>query len=580
MSSSLFGVDNILNADVSGTLVPQSFIGTAGQVLFNITNFTYTPITNSILVYINGTLQISGRDYNETSSTSFTLLEGVVVGDFIDVIGFPALTLTAVPGTPNINSAVILNIAALRASSISFLPNLTTKGYYTSGDGGHGSYYLDLTDTTSTDNGGTIIVAADGGRWKLLMYSVVNVKQFGAKADGNTVTGAGTDNTTFFQNAITALTGTTNCLYVPGGIYILHSQITVPSSFTLSGAGNWVTILCTISSFNDPTGLIRLSGSGGPATVISDLVIAAQNGGAGGSSAGYYSAANGTIGKNLWITGFFSNVVLANSDNFFLDSLTEQAVAGGSGMNILSGEITVANCEVYNCYVGLNVTNTYVSGTVTLTGIRSLACASVGFSLINANNVQMANCSVGHNNTGSYQNGGINSTGSNNIAVSNFIARLGGGISTTGAGMLFTNGSKVNISNSQCSAFLDGIQFSGVSQASVSGNSCSDNGRYGINVQGGDRVVVNGNVCASNGTVGSAVDAGIVLNNTGAFSIMSATGNICTQNGGGNQDYGINANVTINNSFINLTGNLNKFNNVAQILTTGITANIQSTGNL
>lgn len=95
MSSSLFGVDEILNAKVNGTIVPQSFSGTAGQTTFNLTAFTYTPNTGSIQVYINGTLQNSGRDYSETSNSSFVLSEGVLAGDFVDVIGLPQTTTTA-----------------------------------------------------------------------------------------------------------------------------------------------------------------------------------------------------------------------------------------------------------------------------------------------------------------------------------------------------------------------------------------------------------------------------------------------------------------------------------------------------
>lgn len=96
MTASLFGVGASIVANVNGTLVPQRFVGTTGQTLFNITNFTYVPGTNSILVFINGQKQNTGSDFTETSGSSITLLEGVVAGDFVDVIGFPELDLTAV----------------------------------------------------------------------------------------------------------------------------------------------------------------------------------------------------------------------------------------------------------------------------------------------------------------------------------------------------------------------------------------------------------------------------------------------------------------------------------------------------
>lgn len=96
MTASLFGTSSNVNVNVAGSLVPQAFVGTATQVLFNITAFTYTPGTNSLLVFINGQRQISGRDFVESSNSSFTLVEGVVAGDFVDIIGFPLTTLTQV----------------------------------------------------------------------------------------------------------------------------------------------------------------------------------------------------------------------------------------------------------------------------------------------------------------------------------------------------------------------------------------------------------------------------------------------------------------------------------------------------
>lgn len=77
---------------------------------------------------------------------------------------------------------VVPSIAGLKA----LLKTVPSKfafatGYYAQGDGGGGPYYLDEADTTSTDNGGTIIVATDGGRWKLVFSGSVDILQFGAK---------------------------------------------------------------------------------------------------------------------------------------------------------------------------------------------------------------------------------------------------------------------------------------------------------------------------------------------------------------------------------------------------------------
>jgi hypothetical protein len=60
-------------------------------------------------------------------------------------------------------------------------------GYAAKGDGGGGIYYYDSSDTTSADNAGTIIVATDGGRWKLAQNRPISPKQFGAKGDASTI---------------------------------------------------------------------------------------------------------------------------------------------------------------------------------------------------------------------------------------------------------------------------------------------------------------------------------------------------------------------------------------------------------
>ena len=56
------------------------------------------------------------------------------------------------------------------------------------GSGGTGTYMLSESATVTSmammaDNGGTTIIAADGGRWKLAFQGELWAKQFGAKAD-------------------------------------------------------------------------------------------------------------------------------------------------------------------------------------------------------------------------------------------------------------------------------------------------------------------------------------------------------------------------------------------------------------
>lgn len=108
------------------------------------------------------------------------------------------------------------SIAELRQLPRTGAPWAFVFGYYAATDGGGGSYHLDQADVTSPDNGGTVIVALDGGRWKLQHVGTITVKQFGAKGDG----------TTNDYNAIqAAIDSGLRCIYFPSGRYRVLSTL-------------------------------------------------------------------------------------------------------------------------------------------------------------------------------------------------------------------------------------------------------------------------------------------------------------------------------------------------------------------
>lgn len=134
------------------------------------------------------------------------------------------------------------NIAALRAVDHTKYTLSETLGYYVPGDFGGGVYYYDAADTTSADNGGSIIVANDNARWKLAQHKSANVNQFGAKGDGVT------DDSNAFVRALAAYNTIDG---VPGCTYNIGTQVALnANNKTLIGNGAVLTCPAGNIAFN------------------------------------------------------------------------------------------------------------------------------------------------------------------------------------------------------------------------------------------------------------------------------------------------------------------------------------------
>ena len=335
MSASLFGVGNAINANVAGTLVSQLYTLFASQSAFVITGFTYTINTGSLLVWINGQKQVSGKDFTETSTSTFTLFEAALAGDIVEIIGFPSVTLTAV----NAGSVVIGGSYTLASHLSNEDINVKDYPYLAVADGV-------TTDTAAFNSAGsiagkssvkvpagtyllsTIPTPTNSVTWELSSGTVLN-------GSGNTLPGNTIKKGNFVGSWVdsVAVSGVGSFAYLPGN-----------ATFTA---------LPRPSSIGIFSGVRASTGAGGAAEANIGVSAFAYGNFVGGSSGvwGLYSTvlrASGftgyTHGMEIDVSNFGSNVALT-PNNIVSPGQTDGiwlACGGEAATNFVNGISSVA----------------------------------------------------------------------------------------------------------------------------------------------------------------------------------------------------------------------------------------------
>lgn len=220
-----------------------------------------------------------------------------------------------------VNYETVINVAGLRALNVVQGGSIVVAGTTTAGDGGGGTYVYDPTDTTSSDNGVTIIVDALNRRWHLIGTGTnslfVTPEQFGAVPDWNGTTG--TDNTAAWGRMNTYLTGVGRGYIIMSGRYYLPGGWTLPcGNLIVDGVGSGE--LHTLG-----TGVQGISGLN-----ISNVIV--RN---------LYS----TIPLTNYRTGFQINTLFASGSNILIDNLRTQGGVAGIWFQTCN-KVTVRNCYV------------------------------------------------------------------------------------------------------------------------------------------------------------------------------------------------------------------------------------------
>lgn len=241
-----------------------------------------------------------------------------------------------------------------------------------------GIYLLNRANTSSPDNGGTVLVSASGLRYELQYNNEVSVVQFGATPSD------GTDDTDAFRRAFAAKVP----LVVPVGNYDLYDSLAVVNDGQMRIRG--LTPYATLTMHADKNLLVFVSNApGGEIVDIRDLTLSAAvqmtNGAAITIRGGYVqklgTVTGITVTRNSGLSEWRWGVRVENPAELVMRDVI---VRGNGPTNLFAYDIssTVAsvsssfqNLKAYDCFTGLRIRNNSIPG---LEGLKIYGCDFVG----------------------------------------------------------------------------------------------------------------------------------------------------------------------------------------------------------
>lgn len=412
----------------------------------------------------------------------------------------------------------------------------------------------------------------------------LNVRWFGAVADANLSTGAGTDDGPAIQKAVDARTrGNTNqhSIFLPAGHYRVSTGITLPTGCDFKGEGMWNTLLVAASTFTGT--VVTTSGSGAP-TSVDSLGIIGVSGPAGKA---LVLGGNGSFGRKLWIAGFNTTspggmTELTATDTFLNDFAIESA---NKGLRITTPYVNVSHGTLWGNVMGCAVENGSSSetGRVVIQGVRCNNGGNYGFVADGAKRVTFADCSVSHDTNAKFAIAGFAVLGaSDDIKFVDCDAHLGTQSTTADAFQVDGASTNVVVSNPTAKGWYKGVDITGSGKnIQVNGGILTQNYRHGLDASSytGLALTINGTLADTNGT-GAANDCGFNLAANTANQRITGIGLTAVQaSGAALQDYGILVDCNTASALVNLVGTTASFNTSGQVTTSGSqTGQIKQTG--
>jgi hypothetical protein len=413
-------------------------------------------------------------------------------------------------------SVTFATMAALRANTIA-CTQCTIAGYYLGADGGEGQLWHNTADTTTADNGGTVIVDGLGQRWyRWRSGSRPSVRWFGARGDGTT------NDTAAFNAALTACMVVYVPLHTTGG-YLLNGTVTI-------GTGQWLVTespdVCFLTNGSSSTGNpIRLTGYGdtpNPTSGISGGAKFDMGGALAGSTAIRFGTSSGVV-WNVRMQGrfFFMNC---------FEAIGDEASAANYVVDFRIDDVFIRYTRGRQVYIrrsrGFMVFNDFYldqsanPAAITFEGARFEDMIGLEFNRFD--------CAASGLSAAAYQAAAValvvNGTGQGGLQNSYLVIRRLLVDSTDGNGCILQNLMNLEITNATFYANLGyGMQITGCTRVAMTNFLCegavgmtgASAGQHGVQLSGCDKVQI-GNLTSESNT-----GDGVFVNNSTRVTVAN-----------------------------------------------------------
>lgn len=338
-----------VQTEINNKLDQMATDGTLEELIAQYVNLSSVLAYNTVADMKNATNLVNGsfvKTYGLNSLNdgggAFYKIRNITTSDIVDNIKIIAINNTLIAELIENNNVVCFNNVNEMKSATNLVNGSFAKtyGYYNINDGGSAFYKIrNITNDDVIDN--STIIRINDSLIAELIYTTVNVKQFGAKGDGIT------DDTNIFKIAINKVKN--NTIEIPKAKYLISDTLNFPENTDIINInGNNSELIFNINTPNLYAINLYANGTNYIKVQFNDLIII-NNSTEENKINGIHLRRNTELNlfNNVRINGFYDNVITSDNWNIQINKLI--SINGKNSNFNFENDTAINNITFINC---------------------------------------------------------------------------------------------------------------------------------------------------------------------------------------------------------------------------------------